>query len=206
MRSIISLPLVLALTGCAAVLGTPEKYFSPSPPPRPASDLTSLASTADTAAPQQKHRRSGFWFNGGLGYGSLGCRGCEGREGAPSGGLAVGGTLGQKVLLGIGTTGWAKSEDGERLRAGTLTALIRFYPSATGGFFLLGGLGVGSIQVEVEGFGSDGETGFGGLLGLGYDIRVGRSVSLTPFWNGFVVEDSDFNTNVGQIGLGLTVH
>ena len=32
---------------------------------------------------------------------------------------------------------------GATLTVSTVTALIRFYPSATGGFFLLGGLGVG---------------------------------------------------------------
>jgi len=123
-----------------------------------------------------------------------------------SGGLALGGTLGQKVVLGIGSNGWSKSEAGTTLTAGTLTALIRFYPSATGGFFLLGGLGVGSVRLEVANLGSLTETGFGALLGLGYDIRIGRTVSLTPFWNGFGVEASDLDANVGQLGLGLTVH
>jgi hypothetical protein len=83
---------------------------------------------------------------------------------------------------------------------------MRFYPSATGGLFLLGGLGVGSTQLEVDGVGTSGETGFGAIFGLGYDIRVGTSVSLTPFLNGFAVEDSDVHVNVGQVGLGLTVH
>src|SRR5258705_5518637 len=47
----------------------------------------------------QKHAqtRKGFWFNGGLGYGSLGCDGCGGRTGSVSGTLALGGTLSPKV-------------------------------------------------------------------------------------------------------------
>lgn len=92
------------------------------------------------------------------------------------------------------------------LTAGTLDARVRFYPSATGGFFLTGGLGLGSISADIDGFGSDSEVGVGLLLGLGLDIRVGTNVSLTPFWNGFAVRTSNSNANVGQIGLGVTLH
>jgi hypothetical protein len=158
------------------------------------------------AAASSSHPRRGFWFSGGLGYGSLGCDDCTGREGGLTGGLQLGGSISQKVLLGGGTAGWTKSEGGVTLTAGTLVALIRFYPSATGGFFLLGGLGIGSIHVEVDGFGSDTETGAGALLGLGYDIRVGENVSLTPFWNGFAARTSNADANVGQLGLSITLH
>ncbi len=163
-------------------------------------------SVTGSASAQNSQTRQGFWFNGGLGYGSLGCQDCSGREGALSGGLALGGALSQKVLLGAGVNGWSKSEDGATLSVGTLTALIRFYPSATGGFFLLGGLGLGSIRAELDGFGSDTETGAGALIGLGYDFRVGQNVSLTPYWNGFAATTSNVDANVGQIGLGVTVH
>jgi hypothetical protein len=150
--------------------------------------------------------RHGFWFNGGLGYGSLGCDNCGSREGGLSGGLSLGGTLSPMFLLGVGTTGWYKDEGGASLTAGTVDARIRFYPSTTGGFFLTGGLGVGSVRVAVDGFGSASETGAGAMLGLGYDIRIGSSLSLTPFWNGFAVRTSNTDANVGQLGLSLTVH
>src|SRR3954452_17464844 len=146
-------------------------------------DLTTPVSA--TPSPELKNPRKGFWFNVGLGYGSAGCQDCEGnREGSFSGGLALGGALSQKVMLGGGTNGWTKSENGQTLTAATVAAIIRFYPSAKGNFFLLGGLGLGTIHVEVDGVGSDDDNGFGALLGLGYDIRVGKNVSLTPFWNG----------------------
>jgi hypothetical protein len=60
--------------------------------------------------------------------------------------------------------------------------------------------------VAVDGFGSASETGAGVMLGLGYDIRIGSSLSLTPFWNGFAVRTSNTDANVGQLGLSLTVH
>ena len=48
--------------------------------------------------------------------------------------------------------------------------------------------------------------GLGGVLGLGYDFRVGRNLSLTPFWNGYAVQSGDVDANVGQLGLSVTVH
>ena len=167
-----------------------------------------LAALSPRAASAQGHpqTRQGFWFNGGMGYGSLGCQDCSGREGGLSGGLALGGSLSQKVLLGGGTNAWTKSQNGATLTVATMTALMRFYPSATGGFFLLGGLGVGQVRASASGFGSASETGFGALVGLGYDLRVGQNVSLTPYWNGFAMSSSNSDANVGQLGLGITVH
>jgi hypothetical protein len=187
---------------------------SPSQPEPGVAAPAAEPSPAAANGPQQqaskskdvKHSRKGFWFNFGLGYGTLGCQDCTSREDGLSGGIALGGSVSQKVSLGGGTNGWTKSENGATLTVSTLTAVIRFYPSATGGFFLLGGLGVGAIREEVSGFGSETQTGYGALFGLGYDIRVGKSVSLTPFWNGFGAITTDADANVGQIGLGLTVH
>ena len=44
------------------------------------------------------------------------------------------------------------------------------------------------------------------MIGAGWDLRVGRNVSLTPFYNGFAMRSSLFDANVGQIGLGVTIH
>jgi hypothetical protein len=157
-----------------------------------------------TATAQQT--RQGFWFNIGIGYGSLGCDDCDDRTGGGSGDLSLGGTLSRHWLLGVGFTGWSREEDGTTLRVSTVDARVRFYPSATGGFFLTGGLGYGQIYARVDGFGSDTQNGGALLLGLGYDARIGRNVSLTPYWNGFAVKTDDSDANVGQIGLGITLH
>ena len=71
----------------------------------------------------------------------------------------------------------------------------------TSGFFLTGGPGVGSIR-----YAGDSEFGVGVVLGIGWDIRVGRNVSLTPFYNGFAMSNSLVDANVGQLGLGVTIH
>jgi hypothetical protein len=145
--------------------------------------------------------RNGFWFSAGLGFGSLGCDNCLGREDGLSGGLSLGATVSDRVLFGVGTTGFAKTVLGETFSVGTLDARIRFYPSRTSGFFLNGGLGLGTVS-----YGSESEFGVGMMLGVGWDIRVGRNVSLTPFWNGFAMSNSNVDANVGQLGLGFTIH
>jgi len=165
-----------------------------------------LAGAALAQQPRPAQLRHGFWFSGGLGYGSLGCQSCSGREGALSGNISLGGTLSPRVLLGVSTNGWTKSDSGSTLTVAAITAAVRFYPSATGGFFLTGGLGLGTVSAGINGFGSASQTGGAMLLGLGYDIPIGRSVSLTPYWNGYALTYSGGDANVGQLGLGITVH
>jgi len=68
------------------------------------------------------------------------------------------------------------------------------------------GLGLSTVSAGINGFGSASETGGAALLGLGYDIPMSRSVSLTPYWNGYALSYSNGDANVGQIGLAITVH
>jgi hypothetical protein len=166
--------------------------------------LVSAAASAQVPAPNAGSSlpaREGAWFNAGLGFGSLGCDDCVEREGGLSGGLSVGGTLNDRVLIGVGTTGFAKGVEGETLSVGTLDARVRFYPSHTNGFFLNGGIGLGSLR-----YAGESEFGLGIMLGVGWDIRMGEKVSLTPFWNGFAMSNSNVDANVGQLGIGITIH
>ena len=146
--------------------------------------------------------REGFWFNIGIGPGTLGCEDCVDRTNGLSGGLSLGGTIGSRVLLGVGSAGWSKDVDGQLLTVGTLDARVRVYPGRTSGFFLTGGLGLGTLTYGED----DAEFGLGLILGVGWDIRVGRNVSLTPFWNGFAMANDVVDANVGQIGIGVTIH
>ena len=160
---------------------------------------------AGTAQAQNAQVRQGFWFSGGLGMGSLGCDNCGSRESGLSGGLSLGGTLNQHWLVGVGTAGWSKSEQGATLTVGTLDARVRFYPQTRGGLFLTGGVGAGSVRGDAGGFSAT-ETGVGVLLGIGYDYRIGRNTSITPYWNGFAMKNDQTDANVGQIGLAITLH
>ncbi len=162
-------------------------------------------SMVGTIQAQSAPTRDGFWFSGGLGYGSLGCANCGSRESGLSGGLSLGGTISPRLLLGVGSEAWTKSEQGVTLTVGTVDARVRFYPSATGGFFLTGGVGVGSITGSFGGSSST-ETGVGMILGLGYDVRIASNASLTPYWNGFAMRNSNTDANVGNVGLAITLH
>jgi Outer membrane protein beta-barrel domain len=166
----------------------------------------SLVVSAVSANAQNAQIRDGFWFSGGLGFGTLGCDNCGGRTNGLAGGISLGGTITPRFLLGVGSEGWTRSQQGATLTVATLDARVRFYPSTTGGFFLTGGVGLGSVTGSVSGLVSSTETGMGMVFGLGYDIRVAKNTSITPYWNGFAMRNSNTNANVGQLGLAITLH
>jgi hypothetical protein len=150
--------------------------------------------------------RRGFWFNAGLGYGALSCDTCGGDyAGGASGGLAAGGTITERFLLGAGTTGWYRSQDNVWISASTFDVRMRFYPVRTSGFFINGGLGVGEVRLGTGRLAVS-ETGVGTMIGVGWDIRTGNNISITPFWNGSGIATDSVTVGFGQIGLGLTVH
>jgi hypothetical protein len=168
--------------------------------------LAGVAQPQTTVSRPDNAARHGAWFYVGLGAGSLGCQDCVDRANGFSGGLGIGGTINPHVQLGAMTAGWARSEQGITLTAGVVVAAARIYPSATSGFFILAGLGLGSVDVTASGLGEANSTGSGALLGLGWDVPLGAAVHLTPFWNGAGISYSGGDANFGQIGLGLTIH
>lgn len=138
---------------------------------------------AQTAEAQ--NRRSGFWISGGLGAGVNSSKNLDGeRLGGGAGYIRLGGTLADgKVLLGGEFNGWIRSRNsiGHMRSNTTFSAIV--YPSPVGGFFLKGGVGVSVIRISADVLGATftgTEEGFGGTLGVGYDIPVGANVSLTP--------------------------
>ena len=168
-------------------------------------DATPTTVAPGGGPPAVRHsEREGFWLSIGLGYGSLGCDACDGRLTGGSGNISLGGTLSPHVLLGVFSNAWTKTEGGATATAGTLTAGIRVYPSATAGFFLTAGVGGGQVSAQVPGVGSASNVGSGALLGLGWDIRLGKAVSLTPFFNGAGIVINGYAVNFGQLGLGIT--
>jgi hypothetical protein len=162
------------------------------------------------AASAQGHpqTREGFWIGFGIGWGSLSysCSGCSGSQGAVSGYLKMGGTLGPKLLIGGETNGWTKDESGTRFTAGNASAAVYFYPSPANGLFLRGGLGWASLSASSGGTTSS-QSGFGMTFGLGYDIRVAGNTSITPVANyNWGDLGSGVKQNIFQIALGVTFH
>jgi hypothetical protein len=157
------------------------------------------------AAQGRPQTRDGFFASFGFGYGSLGCKDCVDRIGGGAFYLVLGGTLSQKLTLGGEVTAWGRNENDATLSFGSVGPVIRFYPSATGGFYLKGGVGVATLELDAGIF-SGNTTGAGLVLGVGYDGRVGRNFSLTPFFDLVSATFDGGTVNSAQFGLGFSFH
>jgi hypothetical protein len=58
--------------------------------------------------------------------------------------------------------------------------LAQFYPLPATGLYLKGGLGIGRNAVQFDDGFDVGDTGFAGLVGAGYELRLGRHLYLNP--------------------------
>jgi len=167
--------------------------------------------------------RQGFTVSFGLGAGSAGAS-YEGNAGdrmaGPSGYLRLGGAVTPSLVIAGETHGWTRSEAGVTSRVGYLMAVAQWYPSPTGGFHLLGGVGMGMLDEEDNdpSFGYTLESvGVAGQFGVGYDVRMSRSFSLTPYVNFLGMGGGEpklngaglggsLSANVIQFGLGFSWH
>jgi hypothetical protein len=169
--------------------------------------LTALLATSAFA--QQAQTRQGFWVGGGMGYGSLGlsCDGCGSvdREGGLSGYAKLGGTLRQNILLGVEFNGWTKSEGAGRVTMGNMSGAAYWYPMPAQGLFIKAGVGYADLAVD-DGVATSSDGGFGVLGGVGYDVRVGKNLSITPVANWFRGSFTGGAANVLQFGVGVTSH
>jgi len=176
--------------------------------------------TGSVLAAQQPPERKGFWIAFGFGYGSAtsSCDSCTagGREGALSGFLKMGGTPSPRLLLGGETNGWVRNDSGSTVTRGNASFAAYYYPVATSSFFLKGGVGYSVYRAQTS-FVNWSGSGFGLLAGAGYDVRVGRNISLTPVINFFAgllgsvdapgyVGSGGYSQNIVQVALGITFH
>ena len=168
--------------------------------------LTALLATTAFA---QGQTRQGFWIGGGMGYGSmgLGCSTCAGvgREGSVTGYVKLGGTLRQNILLGVESNVWTKSQGTGRVTMGNFSGAAYWYPMPTQGLFIKGGAGYSRLAVD-DGVSTASDGGFGILGGLGYDIRAGRNLSITPVANWYRGGFNGGSANVLDFGVGVTAH
>lgn len=168
--------------------------------------LALITSTSVPAAAQgNAQTRQGFFISFGFGAGSLGCDECEDddRLNGINFQLRAGGTLSQRLLIGGEVNGFTKSENDATLTVTNIGPILQFYPSAQGGFFLKGGLGLATAEFEVGALSVEDE-GFGLTIGLGYDARVGRKFALTPYLDILSSSFDGVSFNQLAIGLGFT--
>lgn len=179
--------------------------------------LLSFLPSASAAQLAQNREGFGISFGFGGGSGAAACDGCSGdRETGLSGYLRLGGYARPHVFVGFESNGYTKSLDGVDITGGFYQAVVQWYPNASTGFFVKGGAGL-MAYLETDGIDEITASALGMSVGLGYDARVGRNFSLTPFANILFSAKSDakFNGastgldasfNLVQIGLGFTWH
>jgi hypothetical protein len=161
------------------------------------------------ALAQRPQTRAGFWISGGIGVGSLdlACDGCEtDRETAPTAVLAMGGTLRPGLLLGGEIEAWAKEIEGVDFSVGHISGVLYWYPRPAAGLFLKGGVGIGGYSADAGPLGDEQDSGLGLHGGIGYDVRVGRNLSITPAAGIFWVNLDAGDANVLYAGASVTGH
>ncbi|HYF39996.1 MAG TPA: hypothetical protein VD930_09925 [Gemmatimonadales bacterium] len=129
--------------------------------------------------------RRGFWLNVGVGAGG------ESNDVFPGGGFSehlyqptfsfgAGGTIGQNLRVGGEVIAWVNEEADAVESLSSILLAARFYPLKAAGLYLKGGVGIGRNAVDFDDGFNVGDTGLAGLIGAGYEIRLGRRVYLNP--------------------------
>jgi hypothetical protein len=185
-----------------------------------------LASSADIMIAQQpppglveikEAGRHGFWFGLGLGAGGESNDVLAGSVGGysdlfyqPTISLRAGGTAGNHWRLGGEFLSWINEEGDAVESLSSALFVAQYYPLHSSGLYLKGGLGIGRNAVDFD-YGFDvGDTGFAGLVGAGYEIRLGRHVYLNPALD-FVGHSYDsrvggsYRERLVNFGLGVLI-
>lgn len=144
-----------------------------------------LALIVTPVTAQHPNVRQGFWYGFGFGAGSgqLNCEICDDQSGTDlAASIRAGGVLSKSWLLGAELDGWTNSQEVATRRSWSALAVALWYPWPTRGAYLKGGLGFtgyrASDSVDVIS-----TTQPGGILGVGYEWRVGKNYSLNPYFN-----------------------
>ena len=174
-----------------------------------------LAGAVCPASAQLRERKhDGFWISFGVGGGRNYNKDLDGGDLDGGGGyLRMGGTPSEQILIGGEVIGWTRQENGGTLARGNATFTIEFYPSRDGDFFIKGGIGGGSLQVSSTALGTtvtQSQNGAGETIGIGYDVRVGHNLYITPNLD-FLFEqvtNAGLTTHnaISLLTIGLTWH
>ena len=130
--------------------------------------------------------------------------------------VKLGGAPSRSLLIGAALNGWAHSDGSATETMANVTASLYLYPQRRSGFFVTGGIGLATYHINSTP--SWDGTGWGFTAGVGYDLRFGRDVSLTPVVDYTWGDVGDVNRgssgavftrwrqNVFDVGLGVTFH
>jgi hypothetical protein len=201
---------------------------------RVACTIALLAVSVASGAMAQRHHgsrlrevsrnyRDGFWLALSVGAGNESFRFDDDPAGysdditAPTFSLRLGGTPSRNWLLGAELFAWMDGDlydhyDEYSNVLSSAMMIAQFYPSARGGLYLKGGVGVAGNYIRTvnpAGFAvRDEESGLATVFGAGLDLRIGRTVSITPtvdvhhqFFN-----RADLRERIVSFGIGVTFH
>ena len=157
--------------------------------------------------------RRGFWLGLGLGAGG------ESFDLSPSDGysnllyrptvsLRLGGTVSQHLRLGGEVLSWINDVGPAVESLSSALFIAQLYPFSSSGFYLKGGLGIGRNAVDFDDGFEEGDTGFAGLIGAGYELRLSRRFYLSPTIDlvGHRYDDGvvgDYRERLVNFGLGI---
>lgn len=178
------------------------------------------AGMAQGAADAAGAHRRGAWYGlgAGAGWDRLACDICAGdRLGGLSGYVQLGGTLSPALQLGGEVKFWNRSSgEGVDQLLGTFGIVALWYPNPARNLQLKGGFGYLTLTAD-DGDDTISSTAFGPQFGVAYDIRMGPTLSVTPFASWMLTPFGDLTFNdtrvrggvrstLLQIGVGLLHH
>lgn len=147
--------------------------------------LAALAFVVTPVTAQHPNTRQGFWYGFGLGAGSgqLNCEICNDQSGTDlAASIRAGGVLSRSWLLGVELDGWTNSQEVATRRSWSALGVGLWYPWPERGAYAKAGLGItgysASDSVDVIS-----TTQAGGIVGVGYEWRIGKNYSLNPYFN-----------------------
>lgn len=177
-----------------------------------------LLSTSGLSAQRVANHR-GVWIGGGLGLGSarLSCTVCRaGRDGGTSGYLRVGATVTPQLLIGGEALAWYHSQGNLSFLLGSIQAVVLLYPMPKSGLYIKTGFGLAQYSAK-DPTDKISSQALAGQVGVGYEVAIGRTLSIVPYANflGTTGADVRFNdtvsglgakTSLMQVGVGVTLH
>ena len=129
--------------------------------------------------------RHGFWGALGVGAGGesfdlLDGAGYSGQLYKPTVSLRLGGTPTNYLRLGGEVLGWINDRGSATESLTSILFVAQLYPVSSTGLYFKGGLGLGRNEVDFDPGLDVGDTGFAGLVGAGWEIRIARRFYINP--------------------------
>ena len=180
------------------------------------------AAAQDAGSQPAPARPQGWWASLGVDFSAMrfACQDCADEQPvyeSAAGQVAFGKSIGNRVALGVEVaTAWPKGPPGRAVTT-TVSGMARWYPSDSP-LHVKFGVGIARGRITLAS-GAEGyqkiRNGVAISFGTGYDIRVGKSVAITPMFGWYMGAIGDVTTptvsirnvswNRWTFGVGVTI-